>query len=213
MTPEQAEALRKPFAPSQIGSLPKGGTRLDYVGHAAVTDRLLSVDPAWKWEPDRDEHGRWDVQVHGKDAVLTGTLTVCGVTRPCVGIAPSGSFELLKQLQSDAIRNGAMRFGVALDLWSKEELSPPGEQPPPRKKAAAKKAATYTEGPSGTSEPNDFLEVPVADAKGDLLAACDGDIALAKRLWGRVPDGDSVPVALLEELIAEANARPFEGES
>ena len=31
-------------------------------------------------------------------------------------------FELEKQLISDAIRNAAMRFGVALDLWAKEDL-------------------------------------------------------------------------------------------
>ena len=24
---------------------------LDYVGHAALTDRLLDVDPSWTWEP------------------------------------------------------------------------------------------------------------------------------------------------------------------
>lgn len=131
MTPEQAAALRVAFPASQIGKLPKGGTTLDYVGHAAVCARLLDVDPAWLWEPDRTPDGRWDVAPSGTDSVLTGTLTICGVTRPCVGIAPTKSFELLKQLQSDAIRNGAMRFGVALDLWSKEDLTPPS--PPSQK--------------------------------------------------------------------------------
>jgi hypothetical protein len=125
MTPEQAAALRAPFAAHQIGKLPKGGTTLDSVGHAAVVDRLLTVDPSWCWEPDRTPEGRWDLTTAGADTCLTGTLTICGVTRPCVGIAPTKSFELLKQLQSDAIRNGAMRFGVALDLWSKEELVAP----------------------------------------------------------------------------------------
>ena len=32
------------------------------------------------------------------------------------------AFEVHKQLISDALRNAAMRFGVALDLWSKEDL-------------------------------------------------------------------------------------------
>lgn len=142
MNADQAKALREPFPPTAIGKLPKstnkdnrkgncdecGGyhglpaVHLDYVGHAAVCDRLLDVDPEWVWVPDRDEHGRWDVQVYGNDAVLTGTLTVAGVTRPCVGTANAKAFDLHKQLQSDAIRNGAMRFGVALDLWSKEDL-------------------------------------------------------------------------------------------
>ena len=41
---------------------------LDYVGHAALTDRLLDVDPSWHWEPlAYDENTtlcrlrRWDV--------------------------------------------------------------------------------------------------------------------------------------------------------
>lgn len=143
MTPEQAKALRDPFPPEQVGKLPKptkknaekgtcrecGGwhglpaVHLDYVGHAAVTARLLAVDPEWVWQPDLDAAGRWDVHRYGSESVLTGTLTIGGITRPCVGTAPTDSFELLKQLQSDAIRNGAMRFGVALDLWSKEDLT------------------------------------------------------------------------------------------
>ena len=45
ITPEQALALRKPFPKESIGKLPKGNAMLDYVGHAAVTDRLLTVDP------------------------------------------------------------------------------------------------------------------------------------------------------------------------
>lgn len=183
MTPEQAKALREPFPAHQIGRLPKGGTTLDFVGHAAVTDRLLSVDPGWCWEPDRTADGRWDVQTFGSDAVLTGTLTVCGVTRPCVGTAPAKSFELLKQLQSDAIRNGAMRFGVALDLWSKEDLTPPELQP-----------------------------IPVAEAKARLVAALGGDKALARKMWGTVPDGTTVTPAVLDDLLAKATqASPPDG--
>jgi hypothetical protein len=41
----KATELRKPFPAESIGKLPKGGAMLDYVGHAAVTDRLLAVDP------------------------------------------------------------------------------------------------------------------------------------------------------------------------
>lgn len=51
MTPEAAAALREPFPPEAIGKLPKAGLMLDYVGHAATTDRLLQVDPSWTWEP------------------------------------------------------------------------------------------------------------------------------------------------------------------
>ena len=146
MTPEKATALRKPFPPESIGKLPKPlkgrdddrgkcqpGTKysadgyhcggwharamhLDFVGHAATTDRLLTVDPEWSWDflayttdglpVTKDSEGNLWIK-----------LTICGVTRIGVGDGSSA-----KERIGDAIRNAAMRFGVALDLWAKEAL-------------------------------------------------------------------------------------------
>jgi hypothetical protein len=116
MKPEQQAALREPFPRSAVGKLPKGGQQLDYVGHAAVTDRLLAVDPAWTWEPVAlDAMG---LPAYDQKGGLWIRLTVGGVTRLGYGDGPDP-----KQRIGDAIRNAAMRFGVALDLWSKEEVS------------------------------------------------------------------------------------------
>jgi hypothetical protein len=115
MTPEKATALRRPFPPESIGRLPKGGQMLDFVGHAAVVDRLLAVDPEWSWEPFAlGPDGLPAIDRHGN---LWIRLTICGVTRIGVGDGKS-----LKECIGDALRNGAMRFGVALDLWAKENL-------------------------------------------------------------------------------------------
>lgn len=115
MDAKQAAELRKPFPRNVIGKLPRGGTQLDYVGHAAVTDRLLAIDPNWNWEPLAvTETGL--PALDGKHNLWI-KLTVCGVTRIGVGDGNSA-----KELIGDAIRNAAMRFGVALDLWSKDEL-------------------------------------------------------------------------------------------
>lgn len=131
MTPEEAAALRAPFPPELIGKLPRAGIELDFVGHAAVTDRLLQVDPCWTWEPMAfTEAGTPLVLIDGNNAVLWIKLTVCGVTRYGVGIVNASAFELQKQLISDALRNAAMRFGVALDLWSKEPLHAEAALPP-----------------------------------------------------------------------------------
>lgn len=114
MNADQAKKLRAPFPPEQIGKLPKAGTLLDYVGHASVTDRLLQVDPEWTWEPMAvNEHGAPVVS----DGGLWIWLTVCGVRRPGWGDGKN-----IKEMIGDAIRNAAMRFGVALDLWAKEDL-------------------------------------------------------------------------------------------
>jgi hypothetical protein len=116
MTPEKATALRKPFPKESIGKLPKGGAMLDYVGHAAVTDRLLTVDPNWTWEPFALDKETGLPQLD-RNHNLWIKLTICGVTR--IGV---GDGKNAKECIGDAIRNAAMRFGVALDLWAKEDL-------------------------------------------------------------------------------------------
>jgi hypothetical protein len=121
---DKAEALallREPFPANQISKLPKGNVMLDYVGHAAATHRLLDADPHWNWEPlamtpdgmpARDAEGGMWIK-----------LTVCGVTRLGYGSAPNKKGgDAIKELIGDAIRNAAMRFGLALDLWHKGDL-------------------------------------------------------------------------------------------
>src|SRR4030095_5172124 len=121
MDTKKADALRAPFPEAAIGKLPKGGVQLDYVGHAATTDRLLKVDPTWTWEPlATDEAGLAAMDAAGN---LWIRLTVCGVTR--IGV---GDGKTAKERIGDAIRNAAMRFGVALDLWAKEDLHANGDQ-------------------------------------------------------------------------------------
>lgn len=149
MNADQAEALRKPFPASSVGKLPKAGTTLDYVGHAAVTDRLLKVDPEWTWEPMATDAIGNPVPVlnaEGFPIALWIRLTVCGVTRPGVGTVKAGAQEAEKQLISDAIRNAAMRFGVALDLWSKEELTEPAEGASPRRSSHTAEGMTNSAG-------------------------------------------------------------------
>jgi hypothetical protein len=124
VTPDEAKALRAPFPASAIGKLPKGGAQLDYVGHAATTDRLLSVDAAWSWEPLAvDERG---LPALDREGNLWIRLTVAGVTRLGVGDGPN-----MKVRIGDAIRNAAMRYGVALDLWAKEDLHDIANTPDP----------------------------------------------------------------------------------
>ncbi len=96
---------------------------LDYVGHADVTNRLLLVDPAWSWEPAAFDAEGLPKIAKSPDGqyVMWIRLSVGGVTRLGVGSVASDAGDLYKQLISDALRNAAMRFGVALDLWSKAD--------------------------------------------------------------------------------------------
>jgi hypothetical protein len=174
MTPEQAAELRKPFPDSAIGTLPKGGTNLSYVGHAATTDRLLSVDPAWTWRPlATDDAGLPALDRAGN---LWIELTVCGVTRLGVGDGKSA-----KECIGDAIRNAAMRFGVALDLWSKEELEQshgPAAVPPadPPSEPAAPAVRTMSRRPSPERAP-----APISPEQRTKIMAQFGDLKITDR--------------------------------
>jgi hypothetical protein len=92
---------------------------LHYVGHAGITARLDEVDPHWNWEPmARTDKGLPLID----NGILWIYLTVLGVTR--IGLGDAGGRtgpQAAKEIVGDAIRNGAMRFGVAVYLWSKSK--------------------------------------------------------------------------------------------
>lgn len=147
--PQGLDLLRAPFPAHQISKLPKptkaqtdevranfkAGVRceicgawhhpkvahLDYVGHAALTDRLLDCDPMWNWEPvSMTEKG---LPATDQNGGMWIRLTVCGVTRLGYGSADGKTGgDAVKELIGDALRNAAMRFGAALDLWHKGDL-------------------------------------------------------------------------------------------
>jgi len=125
--PAGLDLLREPFPAHQISKLPKGGIFLDYVGHAALTDRLLDADPNWTWEPLAfDPNG---LPAYDQNGGLWIKLTVCGMTRLGYGHAGTKKGgDAIKELIGDALRNAAMRFGAALDLWHKGDLHADEEQ-------------------------------------------------------------------------------------
>lgn len=203
---EQAAALRKEFPAGAIGKLPKpykkdspkskcsecGGyhgmpaAHLDFVGHAITTSRLLEVDPEWSWEPMAyDMSG---LPMFDSNRNLWIKLTVCGVTRLGVGDGMS-----LKECIGDAIRNAAMRFGVALDLWAKEDAHAMAEErgtedtaARPPKAAAVARTMSRTMGREATKTPE-----PHAEAQDE---------------WMPPPDS-SAPEAAMSAPVADPNLR------
>jgi len=142
------DLMRTAFPDNQIGKLPKGSkaqndcpanekvnckvcggwhhpkiVHLDYVGHAALTDRLLDADPLWSWKPLAFKDG---LPLFDNTGGLWIELTICGHTRIGYGNAAPSNFKEVgsreKEVIGDALRNAAMRFGAALDLWHKGEL-------------------------------------------------------------------------------------------
>lgn len=110
----------------------KGSFVADAVGHADTTDLLLSHDPCWSWEPFAlDDKGQPLVMydASGRPRGMWIRLTVHGHTRIGIGTCSPTATDPYKELIGDAIRNAAMRFGVALALWSKSEFSQAPEAP------------------------------------------------------------------------------------
>ena len=125
-TKQQTDALKADFkagirCPICKGWHHKDVVHLDYVGHAALTDRLLDVDPDWNWEPvswTQDGQPALD-----RDGGMWIKLTVLGVTRLGYGDAQGKTGgDAMKERIGDALRNAGMRFGAALDLWHKGDL-------------------------------------------------------------------------------------------
>ena len=138
MNEDKAKALRAPFRDDQIEAKNVGQRSYNFINHAVVTDRLISVDPAWYWQPMAISDNGSPVldEFNG----LWIRLTVCGVTRIGYGASEphQKGADAVKTAISDAIKNAAMRFGVALDLWgadsngSSVELAPTPFTPPLR---------------------------------------------------------------------------------
>ena len=134
--------LREPFAAHQINQLPKPyradspkgnckecfgyhglpAAHLDYVGHAALTDRLLQADPGWTYEFIATDPAT-GAPIFDANGGMWIRLTVCGVTRLGYGDAQGKKGgNAVKEVIGDALRNAGMRFGIALDLWHKGDL-------------------------------------------------------------------------------------------
>jgi len=194
MDAELHKKLRAPFAPDNVGKLPRvwcGKCRdaiksrrpscdehqrskcntcgnnmttahlhLDYIGHAAITDRLLQVDHEWVWEPvafDADGLPAMD-----KQGGLWIRLTVAGVTRLGYGDAEGKSGPgAVKEAIGDALRNAAMRFGVGLDLWHKDGQLAQGDEPAPDQRNGQRQAERAP----------DQVD-PANQARADLVITC-----------------------------------------
>jgi len=182
MDENQAKALRARFPKSAIGTKPQPykkdspksacrvcngfhgqpAAHLEYVGHAATTSRLLEVDPEWSWEPMAYDMG--GLPLFDGNRNLWIKLTVCGVTRIGVGDGLG-----LKECIGDAIRNAAMRFGVALDLWAKEDLPMVDEQRSEPEAPPATRTMSRTTGRQAKAPDDGWIPPQTDDAAAPTL--------------------------------------------
>jgi hypothetical protein len=190
--------------PKIVGKLPKGGAQLDFVGHADVTKMLIEIDPMWTWEPVAfDADGLPAYRVENGMAHMSGWLVINGVRRLGIGSVMHNKPDLLKELASDFIRNAAMRFGVCLSLWTKQEWEDiPSKNSPVQPKVAPVTADT----PLQKTQINQFVKAcEKANIKAEDVAV-RANVELAKATHG---DLEKLR-ATYKEMIAESTNKPKE---
>ncbi len=94
-------------------------------------------------------------------------LHVAGVRRPGYGSCLPGKSDAVKELIGDALRNAAMRFGVAINLWGKDH--PEKDKPAPRKAKAASVPSPVQETHDEKADGKDAYQALVDEHGKDLV--------------------------------------------
>ena len=206
-----AEILTKYAVPDPkiVGKLPKGGTSLDFVGHADITRILLEIDVTWRWVPIAWDNGRPAIHVENGIATMWGELTILGQSRLGVGSVRADKQELDKELVGDFLRNAAMRFGICLSLWTKQEWEDLGGKPSSVAPARNTGQRAVTSQPA---EPVD-ADAPLTQEQIEAFNAACGKAELspigiyktAKVKFGSAKQSD---LAELRKAFKEATAKP-----
>lgn len=195
------EKLRAKFPADLITKVQKRGGMYDTVNHAVVTDRLIRHGGDWTYSKPEP------VTVVGGDGMphvvaIVASMTIGGVTRWETGGPErmSNYTQELKESISDFIKRAAMRFGVALDLWSKEDLDGVVEasnegwdaEPMPSGTSegveARQEAGAYGEGATGSegiSAPSDAQRLITGREANALQKALSGQaLEIAQARYG-----------------------------
>ena len=176
---EYRKALREPFPKEFIEQMPKAGRMLDFINHAVVTDRLNQVAPDATWTVDE----QWEVTKHLLDKKtgeirdvfefwVRGTMTIGSVSR-----VEYGDGDDPKDAIGNFVKRAAMRFGVGIDLWIRNEaakldsvpVEPAGGATTSRGKAGTDGGAATEHRPVGAVPPDvevDAVGAPTSAGAG-----------------------------------------------
>ena len=192
--------------PKIVGKLPKGGSSLSYVGHADITRILIEIDPTWRLVPIAWENGRPAMNIVNDMATMWFELTLLGVSRLAIGSAKSNSPDLDKILYGDALRNGSMRFGISLNLWTKQEWEDLDHNPAPARSTGQRAVTSQPAEPVDTDAPLTQEQIEAFNAAcGKAELSPIGIYKTAKVKFGSAKQSD---LAELRKAFKEATAKP-----
>jgi len=95
---------------------------VEYIEWHTVADILDEVAPNWT-------HTVKDIRPIGDIMTVTVAITIDGITREGVGTGRARSETGIKKAEHDALKRAAVKFGIARDLYKKENEAPESEAP------------------------------------------------------------------------------------
>ena len=200
--------------PKIVGKLPKGGTQLDFVGHADITRILLEIDPTWRWVPIAWDNGRPAIHVENGIATMWGELTVLGQARLGVGSVRADKQELDKELVGDFLRNAAMRFGICLSLWTKQEwedLGGKSSSVTPARNTGQRAVTSAPAEPVDTDAP--LTQEQIEAFNGACSKAELSPVGVYKKANVKFGSAKQSDLAALRKAFKEATAKPAPAET
>lgn len=118
--------------------------QIDYVEWHTVADILDEKAPNWM-------HTIRDIREIGENVAVIVALTIDGITREGVGTGSAHTENGIKKAEHDALKRAAVKFGIARELYKREEES------------AARQQATHS------YDTVQMPENPIATSLGDLI--------------------------------------------
>jgi hypothetical protein len=113
---ELSAPIPKELIRQRFGWTDKAGVdhEIDYIEWHTVADMLDKVYPRWS-------HGVKDVRQIGELVAITASITIMGVTREGVGTGSAYDEIGIKKAEHDALKRAAVKFGVARELYKRDD--------------------------------------------------------------------------------------------
>jgi hypothetical protein len=115
---ELSHAVSPELVKQRIGWRDHAGREheVDYVQWHTVADLLDRICPDWS-------HQVHQIKQIGDFVAITASITIKGVTRQGVGTGSAYDEKGIKKAEHDALKRAAVKFGIARELYRKEEES------------------------------------------------------------------------------------------
>jgi hypothetical protein len=117
---ELSQAVSPELIRQRIGWRDRAGREheVDYVEWHVVADLLDRICPNWS-------HEVLNIKQIGDYVAITASITIQGVTRQGVGTGSAYEEKGIKKAEHDALKRAAVKFGIARELYRKEEDASP----------------------------------------------------------------------------------------